>query len=114
MEALKISSIWSIIAVATFMFFTQPSHASNITVETYTLAGVASIAHQTTSGVDHVAVNIPGIGNLTECNALKAEIEASVIDRETSSQNGNVQPGLIRFSGFCVKVKQFVFAPNLF
>ncbi|PSJ16911.1 hypothetical protein [Nitrosomonas supralitoralis] len=95
-------------------FVNAANAAGNITVETYTLAGVASIAHQNTSGVDHVAINIPGFGEEQDCTDAKQVIEESVIPMESTTKSGTVQAGLIRFTGLCVKVKQFVFAPNLF
>lgn len=104
-----------LVVVTMFIIGCDTANATgNVTVETYTLAGVASIAHQGNSTHDHVAVNIPGFGNSADCAAAKQVIEDSAIDAERSMSSGNINSGLIRFTGLCVKVKQFVFAPNLF
>lgn len=85
-----------------------------IVVPAWTLSGYQVVKANNTSQIFVFPVNITNFSTLEECEIAKNKQNTELATAPTSGSAGSFQATDSIFTGSCIKVKEFVFAPNLF
>jgi len=106
----------ALLAAALLFTAGSASATSNnvIVVPAWTLSGYQVVKANNTSQIFVYPVNITNFSTLEECNLAKTQQGELATAQTSSTAAGTFQATDSIFTGSCIKVKEFVFAPNLF
>lgn len=103
--------------LATSMFMSAQANATSnnvIVVPAWTLSGYQVVKSISSSAQTVFSVNITNFSTLEDCEIAKNKQNTELATPGTSTAAGTIQATDSIFTGSCIKVKEFVFAPNLF
>lgn len=92
----------------------QATSNNVIVVPAWTLSGYQVVKSINSSQQSVFPVNITNFSTLEECEQAKVKQNTELATPGTSTAAGTIQATDSIFTGSCIKVKEFVFAPNLF
>lgn len=92
----------------------QATSNNVIVVPAWTLSGYQVVKAINSSQQSVYPVQITNFSTLEECEQAKVKQNAELATPGTSTAAGTIQATDSIFTGSCIKVKEFVFAPNLF
>lgn len=105
----------ALLAAALLLSVGSAQATSNvIVVPAWTLSGYQVVKANNTSQIFVYPVNITNFSTLEECNLAKTQQGELATAQTSSTAAGTFQATDSIFTGSCIKVKEFVFAPNLF
>lgn len=85
-----------------------------IVVPAWTLSGYQVVKVLNSSTQTIFSVNITNFPTLEDCEIAKNKQNTELATAGTSTSIGSIMATDSIFTGSCIKVKEFVFAPNLF
>lgn len=102
--------------LATSMFMSSQANATSnvIVVPAWTLSGYQVVKSISSSAQSIYPVKITNFSTEADCEEAKVKQNTELATPGTSTAAGTIQATDSIFTGSCIKVKEFVFAPNLF